>query len=230
MTVAAPSATALVAVLLTCAAACLFLIVVIARLPEPEDAVQEGWTKRPYASLAAKGPVCVVLLLSAGSALLAVEQARSQWPLLLVLAGPVCALVTCDLYTTWLPLRATRWCWVLSAAALACCLLATPRDAWTVGLRSTLAAAVTTLFFWTCWRLTGALGFGDVRLVGMLSAGAALDSWTLVGATLLAGTTVGAVASIVVALLRRRRPHPMGTTIPYGPALWSGIWLAFLAT
>lgn len=218
----------LAAVLLTGACAWLVLVRGIVRLPEPDDAIQAGWTKRPYESLRGTAPVSAVVLLSAGSGLVAVQQAHWQWPLLLVLAGPVCALVTCDLFTTWLPLRTTRWCWGLTAISVGACLLVAPTGAAEVGLRLALAVLVTTGFFWCCWRLTGALGFGDVRLVGMLAAGAALDSWQLVGTTLLAGTMVGALASIIVALVRRRRPHPMGTTVPYGPALWAGLWLALL--
>ncbi len=70
------------------------------------------------------------------------------------------------------------------------------------------------------------IGYGDVRLavpLGALAGTAGIDSWL---AAWLAGSLVGLIWGVAV---RRRRPAP-GTTsgFAYGPALWTGPYVALL--
>lgn len=190
---------------------------VVRRLPEPADA----GTKPPYATLFGPGAICGLSLASVllqATALGAPVHVRLA---LIVWLSSVFVLVAVDQQTTWLPLILTRWCAAeLAVAILIGAALDPSRAGWTIG--GAIAGGVGAYaFFWIMWRVSNALGFGDVRLAGMLGALSGAWSFDAWWASLLAATVIGAVLGVVTAIIRRHRAQPPGP-FAYGPGLWSG--------
>lgn len=140
-----------------------------------------------------------------------------------VWAGCGLVWVWVDARTTWLPPRCTAVTW----AALGVASLATPESRSHLPVMA-LGAIGAWAVFWLFWRLSGALGFGDVHLAAMVGALGASDGLTGWSTALLAGTALAAVWGVVVMVWRRRRPHPLGTVFAYGPGLWAGAWATLL--
>ena len=95
-------------------------------------------------------------------------------------------------------------------------------SSWTPLLAAALGALVVGGFFHLVWRLTGGLGYGDVRLAATIGAVTAMTSPTLVGAAVLTGTLLGAVTGVALRLAGRRGGFP------YGPGLLAGAFLPLL--
>ncbi|GAB3698060.1 prepilin peptidase [Mariniluteicoccus flavus] len=191
---------------------------VLTALPEPSGA--DADTKTPYRDLRGARPAWVaaaLVALSCSALLLVPGPARPVW-VGLATVGVLLALV--DARTTWLPLRLTHALWLATALGVA----ALP---FTAGPRATVdalvAAGTTGAFFWLFWRLTGGLGFGDVRLAPVLGAAAGAVSPSHAFTAVLLGTLLGAVVGVLRAAIGRRGPFP------YGPALLAGPWLAVVA-
>jgi leader peptidase (prepilin peptidase)/N-methyltransferase len=92
-------------------------------------------------------------------------------------------------------------------------------------IRSLLGMVALFLFFLTVALVTGDVGAGDVRLVGVLGLVLAWRSW----ASLLAGTVLGlAGAGVVAAVLITTGHCNLRTRIPLGPALIAGTFAALL--
>ncbi|GAA1388005.1 A24 family peptidase [Luteococcus peritonei] len=198
----------------------------VPRLPEPPTEELDGDPSPGYAGLAGAGQQAASLALGAAAGTVAGLQPTPFLPLLAVLAGPVAALVLVDLRTTWLPLRLTHACWLLSGLAAVAPVLGGRAPS---GLLQPLGGALAALaVFWLVWRLRAGLGFGDVRLAPMLGAGAAQLSWQHWQTWLLAGSLLGAVWGLASQAWRRRHPSPLGQAFPYGPALWLGLWASLL--
>lgn len=205
---------------------------VLVRTPEP-DAEPGPWTKPSYRSL--RSPIMVAAsLLPAG--LLGMAAAHLHpWPMTLewaLLAGAGGVLALCDLRTTYLPQTLLRPLGILLVLGLAARMLLAHRSHDLLHVASSTATAVllATGLFWLLWRVGGGLGFGDVRLVGLLALAAGplgLDAWYT---GLLAGTVLGALMGIGVHLWRRRRPSALGAAFAYGPALWLGAWAGVLVS
>jgi leader peptidase (prepilin peptidase)/N-methyltransferase len=147
----------------------------------------------------------------------------SLWPLpaFAYLAAVSVALVAIDLEHLRLPfwLVVPSW-WVGAGLLVGAALLLGRPDA---AVRTVLGG----LAYWGLYRLMyalsrGRLGYGDVRLAGLLGGYLGWVSWgTLVlGAYL--GTLVGGIA--FVALLVARRAG-FKTELPYGPPMVIGAWL-----
>ncbi|WP_143028165.1 prepilin peptidase [Tessaracoccus flavus] len=140
-----------------------------------------------------------------------------HWMLWLPYLGLGAPLVYVDLRTTWLPKR-LHW---LAAAGMAAGWIAVALTDWRTAVAAAAGAAAAGLFLYTAWRVTAALGFGDVRLAFLVGAVAGLGGASGWAASLLAGTVLGAVHGIAHALWARRdRARP--AHFPYGPALWLG--------
>ena len=77
-------------------------------------------------------------------------------------------------------------------------------------------------FFALFWRLTGGIGFSDVRLMACVGAITAAASIDLAIAATLAGTILGACWGLLRRVLGR------SGQFAYGPALWAGPFLALL--
>lgn len=187
---------------------------ILRRLPEPADDAAED--KLPYRVLATPAFAVVVGLGTLAAGLLAAW--RSDVGLWLGVTTAALA-VAIDARTTWLPLRLARAGWGLLALGVAWHAAATgdPLVLVRAGVGGLVGAGLMAL----AWRYLG-MGFGDVRLMGLLTATAAAHSWALLYPTLLGGAVVGALWG-VVHRLTRGPGH-----FPYGPGLWLGA-LAALA-
>jgi leader peptidase (prepilin peptidase)/N-methyltransferase len=153
---------------------------------------------------------CIVLCLTA----------PTHWAVWAPFAGLGALLGLIDLHTTFLPLRLTylSLALVLLGAGLAAWLDA----GWAPVLGAVAGAAVGAALFWVVWRFSGGqLGFGDVRLAGVIGAAAGSGGSTLLLWSFLLGTFAGAVWAVAVRLRRRAEAE-----FPYGPALLLGPLLA----
>lgn len=207
-----------VATVLLAAAAVALLPAVLRRLPEPD--VDEDETGPGYAGLAR--PSTVLLHLGAAGAATTVVLLRvpaGLWPLWwpLLTAGVAGAVV--DARTTWIPRPLCQAGWALGVVSAALALGVTSGRTVVVAVLGALAAGG---LLWLVWRLTGGIGYGDVRLMPLV--GLAAGSFGVLGWWwgLLLGTLLGALVSVLRRLLHR--PSPM----PYAPALVAGPLLAAL--
>jgi len=191
---------------------------VLRRLPVPPDEVGVA----PFADLATPRFQVSVFCCAAVAGSIAFGCLQPAfWPAWagLVSFGALLGLI--DLRTGFLPLRLSRFTTAL--AALGVVLSAWLRaDGWVLA-GSGIAGAFAAGFFWLVWRLSSGLGYGDVRLAGLIglvsgSGGAALAFWSI-----LLGTLIGALWGLVLRW-RRRADGPF----PYGPALLLGPLLALL--
>jgi leader peptidase (prepilin peptidase)/N-methyltransferase len=146
----------------------------------------------------------------------------SLWPILLPLTCLGALLGVIDARTTYLPLRLHYLTFGLVAAgiAISAAWRANPWVlAWAVGIGLT-ATGVYALI----WRLSnGQLGFGDVRLAGLLGAATGAVAPSLAVWTFLLGSVVGAVWAIVARLRGIKE-------FPYGPSMLLGVPLAVVVT
>jgi leader peptidase (prepilin peptidase) / N-methyltransferase len=202
----------------------------VSRLAEPDEVDElphvpqsPTWTKPTYASLARRRGWLVSTLVVAALLGAWVGTLAEPWPWL-GWASSGLVLVTVDLATTYLPVRLHWWTAGLTLAGVAIVLIRQPDVTSVVTVIGGAVAA--TVFFWLVWRVTGAFGFGDVRLAVPLGALTGLLGWSGWFLALLAGTALGAVHGLLVSVWRRRHPSGLGSAFPYGPALWVGPWVA----
>lgn len=190
------------------------------RLPVPPD--EDGVA--PFAELATPSFLVAVFgCATAAGAVAFLTLPAPAWPpwAVLVTLGSLLGLI--DLRTGFLPLRLNRA--AICAAAAGAGLSAWLRADWLVLAWAAGAAALAAGFFWLVWRLSSGLGFGDVRLAGLIgivtgSTGLSLAFWSF-----LLGTLVGAAWGLV-ARCRRGSDGPF----PYGPALLLGPVLGLLVS
>lgn len=208
------------------------LVLIVPRLaePTPEDADPAIVAFKPrYRDLAT--PTRCVVLVPVAMVCGALSADAPAWGrgLWWVWAGAVLTLAAVDQATTFLPRRLWYWCAAEGLLALLFgCLLTGPRLR-DLAVAGALAMA-TPLPFWLVWRLSGAMGFGDVRLAagtGLTGAVLGVSGWA---SSLLAAALAGAALAVGVSLWRRFRPSPWGKLFAYGPALWAGPWMALILT
>ncbi len=134
--------------------------------------------------------------------------------------GALLALI--DLRTMFLPLRLTYLTLGLSLAGAA--LAAWLEASWSPLLWAGVGGAAAAGLFWLLWRFSGdRLGFGDVRLAGLIGVVAGSTAITLVIWSIMLGSAVAAIWGIV-ARIRRHADHPFA----YGPPLMLGPLLALV--
>jgi leader peptidase (prepilin peptidase) / N-methyltransferase len=144
------------------------------------------------------------------------------WPIWAPLAGLGALLGLIDAKTTFLPLR-------LHYLTLALVVLGVLASAWWRGQWQPLAlgatgAAVALALYAVVWRVSsGELGFGDVRLAGLLGLAAGATSYSALLWCFLLGSAVGAIWAVVVRLRGRK-------AFPYGPSMLLGAPLALIVT
>lgn len=191
---------------------------VLRRLPEPTGE-PDADTKLPYASLPTRRFIVGLTAVSLAVGLTAfITQPPSAWLAWAGLAGPGALAIAVDARTTWLPRALTHATAITGAAGIV--LWGVLTADWWVGGRAAIGAVAVGGFFYVLWRLTGGIGFGDVRLMVTVGAVTAAASASVAFNAVLLGSIVGAVWGIV--RLRIKGPGPF----PYGPALWSGPFLA----
>ena len=144
----------------------------------------------------------------------------AQWLSWAAWAGPGVLLGLVDLRTSYLP---TRLVGLGSAVAIVGAVTASVATASWMPLLTAVAGGMGAAgFFWLLWRLSaGQLGFGDVRLAGLIGLSVGVVGPTLVWWALFLGALIGAIWG----LLARWRRGTDGA-FPYGPALLLGPALA----
>ena len=100
---------------------------------------------------------------------------------------------------------------------------------WWAGLRSLAAmAALWTFYFALAFLYPGGMGFGDVKLAGLLGLYLGWLGWAEVGIGTFAGFLLGGLTGAVLLLARRAGRR---TALPFGPAMLAGALVAvFLAS
>lgn len=193
---------------------------VLRQIPEPMDD-PDAADKVPYSALATPWFGALVGLLSGASSLLAfhsVPAAHSvAWA---ALSAPGALAVSIDGVTTWIPRQLSWAIGAFAAAGVALAWMVTG-DA-NVPLRAAIGTLLIGGFFWLAWRLSGAIGFGDVRLMAAVGCVTAAYSTQLAMASVILGTSLGAIWGIVTRVRRGKVPFA------YGPSLWAGAFLALV--
>jgi leader peptidase (prepilin peptidase)/N-methyltransferase len=202
-----------------------FVPEMIRPLPEPEydaeeaAAFNEEAPKELYADIAAlPGLRWKAALVSAVVAGLVAARLDFTWELLGVIGlAPVgVALFLIDARTRYLPttLMAPVYAVVVLVAAVA----ALQRGEWEPLISTAIGWLVYGGFFTLMWLLVpaGGLGFGDVRLSGLLGLALGLISWGAVVLGMLSGILLAGLVSIVLVVVHRR------SHFPYGPYLLVG--------
>ncbi|WP_328314365.1 prepilin peptidase [Streptomyces sp. NBC_00442] len=145
-------------------------------------------------------------------------------PAVLVFTAGLLALAACDAEQFLLPRRLVYPTLGLTAA----CLLgaaATTGQWHRLGVTAACAVGAFAVFFTLHWMRPAWLGFGDVRLAGLLGTGLGwLGPWYLVFA-LLAGSLAGLVVGIALMATGRATRH---TRLPFGLFLAAGAIAAIL--
>lgn len=201
----------------------------LARLPEPpadaptSASLGPAPPKEPYADLAALPWLRPTLVV--GSAVVgAVVGASLGWSGALVVWVPLvpfgALLLVVDWRTTLLPTRLLRPAYVvLLLALLAAWALDRDTDAL---VRAGWGWLLVGGWFWVCWWLLGAWGFGDVRLARVLGPVLGYLGWPEVVVGLMLMVLLGGVAGVVLTA----RDRSLRRRFPYGPAMLVGAALA----
>lgn len=141
------------------------------------------------------------------------------WPAWLALTMSGTIAVVIDAHTTWLPRAITHAGCALIGAGVITTALA--QRSWLPVTSAALGAVAVGGFFHLVWRLSGQLGYGDVRLMVMVGAVSALQGTQFTAWAVLCGTGLGAIYAVT-----RRLATGRNGPFPYGPALFAGPYLA----
>jgi leader peptidase (prepilin peptidase)/N-methyltransferase len=221
-----PLLAALVAALVTGFAGA-FVPDLVARLPEPEEPADDKVT---YVDLAARPGLAWRTALASGVAGglvgLAVGPGTALLPLLYLCPVGV-ALAYVDWRVRLLPTRVIAPSYLV-VAVLVMLVGAVEGDLGLL-LRAALAWLGAGVFFWLLWRFTPGMGYGDVRLAGLLGMALGVLGWTEVVVGLYAGFVVGVAAWVPMRLLRITKDRHF----PFGPYMLVGavvgvLWGAFV--
>ncbi len=193
-----------------------FVPQLVGRLPEPEEPAED---KPTYAALAAHpGLAWKCALWGAGLAGLMGLETGWVWALtyLMYLVPVGVALAYVDYRTRLLPTRVIAPSYaVVSVLVLVC--FAFDRDVDDL-VRALLGWLVAGLMFWFLWRFTPGMGYGDVRLSGVLGIALGYLGWGELIVGLYAGFLVGTVGWIPLRLLRITKDRHF----PFGPFMLLG--------
>lgn len=98
---------------------------------------------------------------------------------------------------------------------------------WAALLRGVAAGAASLVGYLIIWFAHPAgIGFGDVKLAGLLGMGLGYLSWAALAVGTFAAFAVGGAVGIVLLLTTARGRK---TAIAFGPFMVTGVWVAFLA-
>ncbi|WP_328325229.1 A24 family peptidase [Kribbella sp. NBC_00382] len=202
---------------------------VMRRIPEP--ILEEGDTKIPYAELAGQGVAtkaaywCGVTAAIAGGLLgwaLGASAGLAAW-LVLAVAGSVLGYI--DARTRYLPSAIIWPAYLLVGLALVIAALQTGE--WGSLWRSAIAGAVGFGVFYLLWFVfPRGVGFGDVRLSGLLSIALGWLGWGELVAGLYGGFFLGAVIGIVLTAAKVFKRKQL---FPFGPFMLVGALIGVLA-
>ena len=187
-------------------------------IPEPE--LEEGETKVPYASLAGRRATywCGGLAAVAGGILgwvLGLDAVLPAW-LVLVVAGTVLGYI--DARTRFLPSVIIWPTYFVVAVGLVAAALATGE--WTSLRRAAIAGVIGFAVFYVLWfAFPRGVGFGDVRLSGLLGIALGWLGWGEFVSGLYGGFFLGAIVGIVLIAARIMTRKQM---VPFGPFMLVG--------
>lgn len=228
-----------------------FLNVVIHRVPRNESLLRPGsrcphcevairpWHNVPVVGWLALRGRCAHCghrvsprypLVEAGTALLFMATAArfgltAELPAYLYLAAITVALAVIDLDVHRLPNSIVLPSYVV-AALLLLPAVAADRD-WSSAGRGLLAmAALWSFYFALAWLYPGGMGFGDVKLAGLLGLYLGWLGWSSVVVGTFAGFVLGGLVGALLLLTRRAGRK---TAIAFGPYMLAGAMLALFA-
>ncbi|TDO48569.1 leader peptidase (prepilin peptidase)/N-methyltransferase [Kribbella sp. VKM Ac-2527] len=207
-----------VGVVLCGAAAFLLGPWLLRRIPEPE--LDEGQTKILYAELARRRAAwwCAGLAAVSGGLIgwrLGFSAALVAW-LVLVVSGSVLGYI--DARTRYLP-SAIIWPTYL-VVGVALVVGAAVAGEWGSLRRAAIAGVVGFgVFYLLWWLIPRGVGFGDVRLSGLLSMALGYLGWGQLVAGMYGGFLLGAVLGIVLTAAKVFRRKEM---FPFGPFMLAG--------
>jgi leader peptidase (prepilin peptidase)/N-methyltransferase len=147
-------------------------------------------------------------------------------PAFLYLAAAGLALAVIDIDTKRLPDRIVLPSYPLLAVLLAAASAGTG-DWWSLARAALGAVAVFGGYFAVALAYPGGMGFGDVKLAGLLGGALGYLSWSAVAVGVLAGLVLGAVVGGVRSAVRRGGGR---IVLPFGPFLVAGALLALVVT
>jgi leader peptidase (prepilin peptidase)/N-methyltransferase len=194
------------------------------RIPEPQ--LDEDETKTPYAELATRGAAywCGAAAAVAGGLLgwsLGTSAALVAW-LLLAVVGAVLGYI--DTHTRYLP-SAIIWPSYLAVGA-ALVIGAAVSGEWGSLWRAAIAGVIGFGVFYLLWFVfPRGVGFGDVRLSGLLSMALGWLGWGQLITGLYGGFFLGAVLGIVLTLAKVFKRRQM---FPFGPFMLVGALVGVL--
>jgi leader peptidase (prepilin peptidase) / N-methyltransferase len=214
---------ALVAAML-CGAAGLGVPALIARIPEPDEPAED---KEAYAAIAARPGLtwkAAVASLVAGG--LIGGELGWAWPLvyLLPLVPVGVALAVVDWRTLLLPTKVIRPAYLLVVAGVVVCWIAT-RDTDDL-VRAGWGFLVAFGLFWVMWRIySRGMGYGDVRLSGVLGIALGQLGWGELIVGVYSGFLLGGILGTLLSLSKivDRKGYPFGPFMLVG-ALVGILW------
>ena len=200
-----------------------FIPLVVVRLPEP--AIEPADPKPLYRDLASTRRTALWTgWWSAVVAGLFAARLGWSWPLLYLLPlVPIgVGLAWVDFRTRLLPRRIVAPTYLLVIVLLVACSLAMgdPRALIRAGVGWLIAGFV----FWFLWRFTPGMGYGDVRLSGVLGMALAFLGWGEFIVGVYGGFLLGSVGWIPLRLLRITKDRHF----PFGPFMLLGAVLGVL--
>lgn len=173
----------------------------LARIPEPE--LEEGQTKPLYVSLGGRRAAlwCGLLGLIAGGLLgwrIGWTAPLAAW-VVLAIAGAVLGYI--DIRTRYLP-SAIIWPTYAAVAVLLLTASVVSGD-WDALIRAVIAGVVTFVLFWVMWFIyPSGLGFGDVRLSGLLGGALGWLGWAEVITGVYGGFLLGAILGLLLVAVK----------------------------
>jgi leader peptidase (prepilin peptidase)/N-methyltransferase len=188
------------------------------RIREPE--LEEGETKTPYVSLAGRRAACWCAGLAAVAGgllgwLLGLDAALPAW-LVLAVAGAVLGYI--DARTRYLPSVIIWPTYAVVSAALITAAVVTGE--WGSLRRAAIAGAIGFGVFYVLWfAFPRGVGFGDVRLSGLLGIALGWLGWGQFVSGLYGGFFLGALVGIVLVATRVMNRKQM---VPFGPFMLVG--------
>jgi leader peptidase (prepilin peptidase)/N-methyltransferase len=188
------------------------------RIPEP--VLEEGETKVVYATLAGRRAAywCGGLAAVAGGVLGWVLGLDAVLPVWLVLAVAGAVLGYIDARTRFLPSVIIWPTYLLVGIGLVAAAVATGE--WGSLLRAAIAGAIGFAVFYLLWfAFPRGVGFGDVRLSGLLGLALGWLGWGQFASGLYGGFFLGAIVGIVLIAARVMTRKQM---VPFGPFMLIG--------
>ncbi|CRK54993.1 Leader peptidase (Prepilin peptidase) / N-methyltransferase [Alloactinosynnema sp. L-07] len=153
---------------------------------------------------------------------IAVTLAPALWPAFLCFAAIGIALALIDLDTRTLPSKIILPSYPVLAALLTVA-SAVQGDWWALARAGIGGAALFAFYFLLVLLYPAGMGFGDVRLSGILGGVLAYLSWSTLVVGAFGGFLLGAVAGVAVVVARR---GDRKTALPFGPFMILGALVA----